>query len=248
VVELLAVVCQRCSCHRIYSVHLFFHFSSLSRYNLEEHPDIIEALVYSARYLYDPPSLDTFLPVFQFALWVTDFFQFPYNPEQVQTRANEFNTTSESSTADNSPGSPVRRPPAAMDNAAPRIMQALEALAARRPVLTVKPYDGHGQDPVEWLNEYERVAAAHGFNNDTKLAMVGTYLRGDAASWLAGINLQGWVAGNGVATNQAFKPVFLQRFQTPTKILQWHLELDKHWSKWHFQVVFDLSSDRLKAI
>ena len=166
-VELLAVVCQRCSCHRIYSVHLFFHFSSLSRYNLEEHPDIIEALVYSTRYLYDPPSLDTFLPVFQFALWVTDFFQFPYNPEQVQTRANEFNTTSESSTADNSPGSPVRRPPAAMDNAAPRIMQALEALAARRPVLTVKPYDGHGQDSVEWLNEYERVAAAHGFDTQS---------------------------------------------------------------------------------
>jgi hypothetical protein len=104
----------------------------------------------------------------------------------------------------------------------------LQQLAGRQPALSVKPFEGYGQDPAEWLHEFERAARAQGMNEESMFDVVGSYLLGDAALWFDTANLQGWRSQDGViAINQAFRSAFVDRYRTRGNILQWHLELDQ---------------------
>lgn len=109
------------------------------------------------------------------------------------------------------------------------LARALQQLAGRRPPLPVKVFEGYGQDPVEWLQDFERATHAHGLGDDEKLDVVDAYLKGDAAAWYQDVkdDLRCWTSADGNHRDQAFKTAFTNRFRTRGKVLQWHLELDQ---------------------
>ncbi|KAG9298284.1 hypothetical protein G9A89_002772 [Geosiphon pyriformis] len=41
------------------------------------------------------------------------------------------------------------------------------------------------QDPIEWLDDFERAATANQYDNEYKFQIVGGYLQGSLATWFS---------------------------------------------------------------
>lgn len=83
------------------------------------------------------------------------------------------------------------------------------------------------QDPIEWLEEYERCAQINQYTDMQKLQVVGGYLLNEARTWYQQVladhirQFQSW-SNQG---NRNFKTMFLNEFRTEGKFLQWRTEL-----------------------
>jgi hypothetical protein len=85
---------------------------------------------------------------------------------------------------------------------------------------------GGNQDPMEWLEEFNRSAGINQYTNEYKLRVVAGYLQGTAGHWFketqAGRNpITRWNDRDHVS----FEPSFLATFKTTTLINQWRFEL-----------------------
>src|SRR6185436_11108817 len=88
-------------------------------------------------------------------------------------------------------------------------------------------FTGGMQDPMEWLEEFERCAQINWYTDEYKLAVVGGYLLNEAQTWYqriignAGETFQSWNTQN----TRRFKNMFLTQFRTQGKLLQWRADL-----------------------
>ncbi|KAG9297280.1 hypothetical protein G9A89_009962 [Geosiphon pyriformis] len=65
------------------------------------------------------------------------------------------------------------------------------------------------QDPIEWLDNFEKAATANQYDNEYKFQIIGGYLQGSLATWFS------------QETN------FEMKFRTSILISKWHIELEK---------------------
>lgn len=114
---------------------------------------------------------------------------------------------------------------------AQQLINLIQTIADRQLVqniTTLPTYGGGDQDPVEWIEEFERCGGINGYTWGDLLASVSGYLLNEARSWYAQIDgdpttrFQSWQT----PTNRNFKQSFLTRFRNPGKLLQWRMELN----------------------
>ena len=111
--------------------------------------------------------------------------------------------------------------------------QALADLNVLLRQLTVAPLPTFAglptEDPVQWLDDFNRVARSSNVDEAARLAKVGAYLHGDAAAWydVDHANCQNWEQDN----NDSFKTRFLNQFRTAAKINKWRDELLRRMQK-----------------
>jgi Retrotransposon gag protein/Zinc knuckle len=89
-------------------------------------------------------------------------------------------------------------------------------------------FSGGDQDPVEWLDEFNRCAEVNGYEIGDKLNIVRGYLKNEAQTWLDQIEgnhatrFQSWQQ----IGNRNFEQAFITRFRNPGRLLQWRMELN----------------------
>jgi hypothetical protein len=90
-------------------------------------------------------------------------------------------------------------------------------------------FEGGNQDPVEWLEEFERKAQINGYNDAHKVNVVGGYLLNEAQAWYQQhqgnlvTTFQSW----NNAANRHFKTCFLRHFRNQGRISQWRSKLKR---------------------
>ena len=108
---------------------------------------------------------------------------------------------------------------------AANIVQALQTLNERMEIRNTVPmptFEGGNQDPVEWLEEFERKAQINGYTDVHKLNVVGGYLLNEARVWYeqhqnnTATIFQSW--NNPV--NRHFRTRFLKQFRNQGCIIQ----------------------------
>jgi Ty3 transposon capsid-like protein len=104
-------------------------------------------------------------------------------------------------------------------------------------VVKIDPYYGDEQDPISWIEDFEKAAIANNYTDARKLQIVVAYLKGTAASWLYDrqqsplTRPQTWIHNPGdtaAQINTTFRQPFIDHFQTEAKICEWQQELTSH--------------------
>jgi Retrotransposon gag protein/Zinc knuckle len=112
------------------------------------------------------------------------------------------------------------------------IVNALQALNDRMEVRNTVPmprFEGGNQDPIEWLEEYDRSAQINRYTDNYKLGVVGGYLLNEAQTWYhqhqtnAATTFQSWNTPN----TRRFVTRFLRQFRNQGRIIQWRSELER---------------------
>ncbi|KAG9306003.1 hypothetical protein G9A89_009327 [Geosiphon pyriformis] len=93
---------------------------------------------------------------------------------------------------------------------------------------------GNAQDPIKWLDDFERAATANQYNNEYKFQIIGGYLQGSSATWFSqetNANAQQriirWAPANAGEDNTSFTTWFEIKFRTSILISKWHMELER---------------------
>jgi hypothetical protein len=115
-------------------------------------------------------------------------------------------------------------------------MQQQPAQPAARPreisLVKIEPFYGDDQDPISWLEDFEKASVANGYTEERKLAIVRAYLKGTAAAWL-NQRMQNqatcptvWNSANPAANETSFTVPFKARFRSGSQIAAWQHQLD----------------------
>jgi len=76
-------------------------------------------------------------------------------------------------------------------------------------------FTGDGtQDPVEWLEEFERAAIANNWTAARQLALAPAYLKEIASAWFQGLNPAFNAFKDGAHQDQSFYHLFKTQFST----------------------------------
>jgi len=76
-----------------------------------------------------------------------------------------------------------------MDQAVAAMNRLVDTLGtAEKSLFKIVPFKGDGtEDPVDWINEFERAAVANGWSEARKLAIAQAYMKDNAEDWLKGL-------------------------------------------------------------
>ncbi|KAG9293895.1 hypothetical protein G9A89_019233 [Geosiphon pyriformis] len=64
-------------------------------------------------------------------------------------------------------------------------LQGIQTALGRRNNTPLLLFRGDAQDPIEWLDDFERAATANQYNEEYKFQIVGGYLQGSPAIWFS---------------------------------------------------------------
>ena len=95
-------------------------------------------------------------------------------------------------------------------------------------LVKVEPFNGRDdEDPVEWLEIFNRTATANHWTTETRKKQVaGGYMKGAAASWFATNSAaMGNNFNTGTNANQNFTDLFNQQFVSDAKKNMWYQQL-----------------------
>lgn len=104
-------------------------------------------------------------------------------------------------------------------------------------VVKIDPYYGDEQDPISWIEDFEKAATANNYTDARKLQIVAAHLKGTAATWFYdrqqnnATNPTSWVHNPGNTAAQiavTFRQPFIDHFRTEAKICEWQQELTSH--------------------
>ncbi|KAG9298697.1 hypothetical protein G9A89_012765 [Geosiphon pyriformis] len=125
----------------------------------------------------------------------------------------------------------------AQDPLQQNILIALQGIqtALRRKNNTPLPlFRSDAQDPIEWLDDFERAATANQYDDEYKFQIVGGYLQGSPATWFsqetdanAHQRIIRWMPANAGENNTSFTIQFENKFRTPILISKWCMELER---------------------
>ena len=84
-------------------------------------------------------------------------------------------------------------------------------------------FKGGNQDPIEWLEAYERACHANRVPEERQIILVASYLKGTALTWYNQQTIHSW--NSLLFPNTAFVNLFKQNFCNPFKMSQWKHQL-----------------------
>ncbi|KAG9298689.1 hypothetical protein G9A89_012757 [Geosiphon pyriformis] len=106
-------------------------------------------------------------------------------------------------------------------------LQGIQTALERRNNTSLSLFRIDVQDPIEWLDDFERAATANQYDNEYKFQIVGGYLQGSPATWFSqetNANAQQriirWAPANAKEDNISFTTQFEIKFRT-------HMELER---------------------
>ena len=194
---------------------------------------VVDRLLNSIRYQ-NREDRDTLVNQINNCAYYTQLFT--QNVEQLNNLQNlEDYTTTDSNSDSNSETTDEDNEPNLIDEMnqdanAQNLLRLLTGISDRLTIRNSTPmptFQGGIQDPIEWLEEYERCAQINRYTDEYKLQIVGGYLLNEAQTWYQGVignaaqNFQSWSTVN----NRNFKNMFLTQYRTQGKLLQWRAEL-----------------------
>jgi hypothetical protein len=84
-------------------------------------------------------------------------------------------------------------------------------------------FRGGNQDPIEWLEAFERACIANRIPEERQVLLVASYLKGTALTWYNRQRIRTW--DSLLEPNTSFVPLFKEQFCNPFKISQWKYQL-----------------------
>ncbi|GES79803.1 retroviral-like aspartic protease 1 [Rhizophagus clarus] len=84
-------------------------------------------------------------------------------------------------------------------------------------------FKGGNQDPIEWLEAFDRACKANCVSMDRRMDVVPSYLKGTALIWFNTVGAREWE--NSLNRNQSFTHLFEAQFCNPFKMSQWKHQL-----------------------
>ncbi|KAG9301531.1 hypothetical protein G9A89_008383 [Geosiphon pyriformis] len=113
-------------------------------------------------------------------------------------------------------------------------LQGIQTVLGQRNNTPLPLFRGDAQDPIEWLNDFERATTANQYNNEYKFQIVGGYLQDSSATWFSqetDTNVHQriirWMPANAGENNTSFTTWFENKFRTPILIFKWCMELER---------------------
>ncbi|KAG9300754.1 hypothetical protein G9A89_023552 [Geosiphon pyriformis] len=85
---------------------------------------------------------------------------------------------------------------------------------------------GNAQDPIEWLDDFEKAATANQYDEEYKFQIVGGYFQGSPTTWFSQETNTNTPINAG-EENTSFTIRFKAKFRTPILISKWHMELER---------------------
>jgi len=80
-------------------------------------------------------------------------------------------------------------------------------------------FTGNGDDPIEWLELFEKAASANNWDEERKLQLAPTYLRKTADGWYKALTPE-------PESYEEFRKIFLEQFRTPARVMTWRNQLE----------------------
>src|ERR1051325_413602 len=84
-------------------------------------------------------------------------------------------------------------------------------------------FRGGNEDPIEWLEAFDRACKANSISIDRRMDVVSSYLKGTALTWFNTSGAKVWE--NSLNANQSFVHLFKKQFCDPFKMSQWKHQL-----------------------
>ncbi|KAG9289079.1 hypothetical protein G9A89_022388 [Geosiphon pyriformis] len=104
-------------------------------------------------------------------------------------------------------------------------LQGIQTALGQRNNTPLPLFRGDAQDPIEWLNDFERAVTANQYDEKYKFQIVSGYLQGSPATWFlqeTDANVQErivrWTPANAGEINTSFTTQFENKFRTPILI------------------------------
>ncbi|KAG9307383.1 hypothetical protein G9A89_017212 [Geosiphon pyriformis] len=104
-------------------------------------------------------------------------------------------------------------------------LQNIQTALERKNNTPLLLFRSDAQDPIEWLDNFEKAATTNQYNNKYKFQIVDGYLQGSSATWFlqkTNINAQQriirWTPANAGEDNTFFTTQFETKFRTPILI------------------------------
>ena len=101
-------------------------------------------------------------------------------------------------------------------------MQHSQAPREQR-LVDIPTFKGGNQDPVEWIESFQRACQTNRIGEIRMMEIVGSYLKGTALTWFNSATIFYWNNANQQLVS--FVPMFQQKFCSPFKQNQWKHQL-----------------------
>ena len=190
---------------------------------------IIDQLLQTLRYN-QPETRNNLVPLILNCAHYTQFFTDNLNQLNHILNLDEY-TTPETTESEQSHSEIDEEPEMAFNNQqAQALANAIQQMSDNiniRNTIPMPTFAGGQQDPVEWLEEFDRCAQINGYTNYYKGQVISGYLLNEAHTWFqqtqanAGNAIQSW---NNPA-NRNFVTAFKRKFCSQGRVLQWRSEL-----------------------
>ncbi|KAG9302214.1 hypothetical protein G9A89_020648 [Geosiphon pyriformis] len=198
-----------------YTAYTIYYFDqAYFEDNFEEKNTSINQLLYSTTFEHQPPDFEYLNH--QIHIWIAAH----------QLAENSFETEEE-----------ITLEPMAQDPMQANILAALQGIQTalgRKNNTSLPLFRGDAQDPIEWLDDFERAATANQYDDEYKFQIVGGYLQGSPATWFsqktdanAHQRIIRWMPANAGENNTSFTTWFENKFRIPILISKWHMELER---------------------
>ncbi|KAG9300828.1 hypothetical protein G9A89_004458 [Geosiphon pyriformis] len=113
-------------------------------------------------------------------------------------------------------------------------LQGIQTALGQKNNTPIPLFRGDAQDPIEWLDDFERAATANQYDDEYKFQIVGGYLQGSSATWFsqetdanAQQRIVRWTPANVGEINTSFTTRFENKFKNPILISKWRMELER---------------------
>ncbi|KAG9293570.1 hypothetical protein G9A89_005573 [Geosiphon pyriformis] len=170
-----------------YTAYTTYYFDqAYFKNNFEERNNSINQLLYSATFEQQPPDFEYLNH--QIHIWIAahQATETPFETEEESYQtAPVFDLLSSKS---DSSTQTVTSEPMANDPMQANILAALQGIQTalrRRNNTPILLFRDDAQDPIEWLDDFERAATANQYDDEYKFQIVGGYLQGSPATWFS---------------------------------------------------------------
>ncbi|KAG9298712.1 hypothetical protein G9A89_012780 [Geosiphon pyriformis] len=204
-----------------YTAYTIYYFDqAYFEDNFEERNTNINQLLFSTTFEQQPPDFKYLNH--QIHIWIAAH-QLVKNPFETKEEKHSIQT--------------VTPEPMAQDPIQANILAALQGIQTalgQRNNTPLLLFRGDAQDPIEWLDDFERAATANQYDDEYKFQIVGGYLQSSPATWFsqetdANVDQRiiKWMPTNAGENNISFTTRFENKFRTPILISKWHMELER---------------------
>ncbi|KAG9303236.1 hypothetical protein G9A89_013562 [Geosiphon pyriformis] len=220
----------------IYTTYTTYYFDqAYFEDNFEERNNSINQLLYSTTFEQQPSDFEYLNH--QIHIWIAAH-QLTVTPLETEKESYQtapifdlFLSESEHSTQTVTPELMAQNP---MQVNILAVLQGIQTALGRRNNTPLPLFRGDAQDPIEWLDDFERAATANQYDDEYKFQIIGGYLQGSPVTWFSQETNAGaqqrivrWTPANIGENNTFFTIRFENKFRTPILISKWRMELER---------------------